>query len=91
MSKVWELDALAEHLETLRAEGRRVVLCHGVFDPLHIGHIRYFRAAAAHGDVLVVTVTPDRFVNRGPNRPALIGAPARRFIGHKSTPTTGFA
>jgi cytidyltransferase-like protein len=69
VSKVWELDALAEHLETVRAEGRRVVLCHGVFDPLHIGHIRYFRAAAAHGDVLVVTVTPDRFVNRGPNRP----------------------
>jgi rfaE bifunctional protein nucleotidyltransferase chain/domain len=69
VSKVWELEALAQHLETVRAEGRRVVLCHGVFDPLHIGHIRYFKAAAAHGDVLVVTVTPDRFVNRGPNRP----------------------
>jgi rfaE bifunctional protein kinase chain/domain/rfaE bifunctional protein nucleotidyltransferase chain/domain len=74
MSKIWELGALAQHLETLRAEGRRVVQCHGVFDPLHVGHIRYFKSAAQHGDVLVVTVTPDRFVNRGPNRPVFTEA-----------------
>jgi rfaE bifunctional protein kinase chain/domain/rfaE bifunctional protein nucleotidyltransferase chain/domain len=48
----------------------KVVLCHGVFDLLHVGHIRYFEQAKKHGDILVVTVTPDRFVNKGPNRPA---------------------
>ncbi len=53
-----------------RVEGRAVVQCHGVFDLLHPGHIRHFEAARRHGDVLVVTVTPDRFVHKGPGRPA---------------------
>lgn len=47
----------------------RVVHCHGVFDLLHIGHIRHFQLAKNYGDVLVVTVTPDQYVNKGPNRP----------------------
>lgn len=47
----------------------RVVQCHGCFDLLHIGHIRHFQAAKQAGDYLVVTVTPDRFVNKGPDRP----------------------
>lgn len=54
----------------LKVKGLKVVHCHGVFDLLHIGHIRYFEAARKMGDVLIVTVTPDRFVNKGPNRPA---------------------
>jgi len=49
--------------------GTRVVQCHGVFDLLHIGHIRHFQMAKKHGDMLVVTITPDRFVNKGPSRP----------------------
>lgn len=47
----------------------RIVQCHGCFDLLHLGHIRHFQAAKAAGDRLVVTVTPDRFVNKGPGRP----------------------
>ena len=43
--------------------------CHGVFDLLHPGHIRHFEAARRHGDVLVVTLTPDHFVAKGPGRP----------------------
>ena len=43
--------------------------CHGVFDPLHIGHIRHFEQAKKLGEVLVVTVTPDEYVNKGPHRP----------------------
>ncbi|MBI3011640.1 MAG: adenylyltransferase/cytidyltransferase family protein [Candidatus Omnitrophica bacterium] len=68
--KCLELDRLAEHLARLRGEGKKIVLCHGVFDLLHIGHVRYFQRAKQLGDVLVVTVTPDRFVNKGPQRPA---------------------
>jgi len=47
----------------------KIVQCHGCFDLLHIGHIRHFQAAKAAGDYLIVTVTPDRFVNKGPGRP----------------------
>jgi rfaE bifunctional protein nucleotidyltransferase chain/domain len=68
--KVQSLSELAERLSGLRAEGKKVVLCHGVFDLLHVGHLRHFEEARAHGDVLVVTITPDRFVNKGPHRPA---------------------
>ena len=45
------------------------VLCHGVFDLLHIGHIKYFEEARRMGDVLIVTLTPDHYVNKGPGRP----------------------
>jgi cytidyltransferase-like protein len=68
--KRMELAALSETLSELKKQGKRVVHCHGVFDLLHIGHIRYFEEAATMGDVLVVTVTPDRFVDKGPFRPA---------------------
>ena len=68
--KVQNLDALPEFLDEARRQGRRVVQCHGVFDLLHIGHIRHFEEAKSMGDVLVVTITPDRYVNKGPNRPA---------------------
>jgi rfaE bifunctional protein kinase chain/domain/rfaE bifunctional protein nucleotidyltransferase chain/domain len=68
--KIFEVDRLAPVLRDVRATGKRVVLCHGVFDLLHVGHIRYFEAAKREGDVLVVTVTEDAHVNKGPHRPA---------------------
>ena len=68
--KIKQISELTDIIKTLRAEGKRVVLCHGVFDLLHIGHIRYLRRAREEGDVLVVTLTPDRFVDKGPHRPA---------------------
>ncbi len=68
-SKILSLGDLAPHLEQLRKKGKRIVLCHGIFDLIHPGHILYFQAAKKHGDVLVVTVTPDQFVKKGPGRP----------------------
>ena len=69
-SKIKRLEELAAALAALRAAGKKIVHCHGVFDLLHIGHIKHLEAARHHGDVLVVTLTPDRFVNKGPHRPA---------------------
>ena len=67
--KIKKISDLAEILREIRS-GKKLVLCHGVFDLLHIGHIRYFEQAKKYGDILIVTVTPDRFVNKGPERPA---------------------
>ncbi|MBI2901294.1 MAG: adenylyltransferase/cytidyltransferase family protein [Planctomycetes bacterium] len=67
--KVRDLDDLARVLDGHRAENRKIVHCHGVFDLMHIGHIRHMENAKRLGEVLVVTVTPDRFVNKGPGRP----------------------
>lgn len=64
------LDTLKRIVAHYKAQGQRVVHCHGVFDLLHIGHIRHLQSAREQGDILVVTVTPDRYVNKGPDRPA---------------------
>ncbi len=68
-AKTVAFEDLVRITESLRQDRKSVVHCHGVFDLLHIGHIRYFHSARQHGDVLVVTVTPDRFVSKGPHRP----------------------
>lgn len=75
-TKIVGLDEVSNALEPLRANGQKVVLCHGVFDLLHLGHLRYFEAAKRHGDVLVVTLTADEYVNKGPGRP-VFSAPQR--------------
>jgi rfaE bifunctional protein kinase chain/domain len=68
--KILSLEDLAQSIGKRKEAGERIVLCHGVFDLIHIGHIRHFEQARRKGDVLVVTLTPDRYVNKGVNRPA---------------------
>jgi rfaE bifunctional protein nucleotidyltransferase chain/domain len=68
--KIKDLDELAREIRALKAQGKRVVLSHGVFDLLHVGHIRHFEEAKRMGDLLVVTLTEDKYVNKGPHRPA---------------------
>lgn len=67
--KIIDLDELADICKREKEKGKKIVLCHGCFDLLHPGHIRHLKAAKKYGDVLVVTVTPDRFVKKGPGRP----------------------
>ena len=45
------------------------VLANGCFDYLHYGHLRHLQAASKLGDFLIVSVTNDEFVNKGPGRP----------------------
>lgn len=67
--KVISLEALAERSGKLSKQGKRIVLCHGTFDLMHTGHIRYLQRAKKEGDILLVTVTADEYVNKGPGRP----------------------
>ena len=67
--KILSLDELAIKSKEFRDSGKKVVLCHGTFDLIHAGHIRYLKSAKNEGDVLFVTVTADEFVNKGPGRP----------------------
>jgi len=69
-AKVWLIQDLVDEVKKLKGRNLRVVQCHGVFDLLHIGHIRHFEQAKKLGDILIVTLTPDRFVNKGVGRPA---------------------
>ena len=53
----------------VRKEKKTIALCHGVFDLLHPGHFEHFRAASELADIVVVSVTSDKYVNKGPGRP----------------------
>ncbi len=68
--KICTIDSLQELSSQYRQQGKKIVHCHGIFDLLHIGHIRYFEQARQMGDVLLVTVIPDDFLSKGPQRPA---------------------
>lgn len=67
--KIKELNELAKICQQLKDNKKRIVHCHGCFDLIHPGHIRHFEAAKKMGEVLIVTVTPDRYVEKGPGRP----------------------
>lgn len=65
------LDALVAHLEPIRRAGKKVALANGVFDLLHVGHLRYLEGAKALADILVVAVNSDASTRayKGPGRP----------------------
>jgi rfaE bifunctional protein nucleotidyltransferase chain/domain len=71
ISKLMEMEKLAARTAELRAAGKKVVFTNGCFDLLHVGHVRYLRAARELGDVLAVGINGDDSVRelKGPNRP----------------------
>ena len=73
MSRVLTLAAAAVEAEVLRGAGKTLVLANGVFDLLHVGHVRYLQAAALEADRLVVAINDDASVRRlkGEGRPIL--------------------
>jgi D-glycero-beta-D-manno-heptose 1-phosphate adenylyltransferase len=74
--RIVDLDGAEALVEEARGRGQRIVLANGHFDLIHVGHVRYLRAAREEGDFLVVAVNGDRGTERrkGPGRPIL---PAR--------------
>lgn len=69
--KIVDLDELARKSRELRAAGRKLVVTNGCFDLLHVGHVRYLRAARKLGDALAVGLNGDRSVRelKGEGRP----------------------
>ncbi|MDC0052030.1 PfkB family carbohydrate kinase [bacterium] len=96
MKKIFTLDKLESVIKRLKKRKKKIVLCHGVFDLLHIGHIKHFKEAKNLGDVLIVTLTPDKFVYKGPNKPtfneklrleAIAALDVVDFVSLNSSPT----
>ena len=71
VEKILSLDELLGVRKGLRARGKTLVFTNGVFDLLHVGHVRYLAAARALGDTLVVAVNSDDAVwkLKGEGRP----------------------
>ena len=55
--------------EEIKKQNKTIVLCHGVFDLVHPGHIIHFEEAKKLGDILVVSITAAKYVRKGPGRP----------------------
>ncbi len=67
--KIKSIEDLSNISSSARDMNKKVVLAHGVFDLVHLGHVRHLESAKKEGDILIVTITPDEFVNKGPGRP----------------------
>ncbi len=67
--KIVELDELVSAVQAARAAGKTIVQCHGCFDIVHPGHIRYLEFARQQGDVLVVSLTGDSDISKDDHRP----------------------
>lgn len=68
-SKILTLPNLRKAVDAEKRAGKTIALCHGVFDLFHVGHLRHLNAAKSFADILVVSLTDDQFVNKGPGRP----------------------
>ncbi|HZH15599.1 MAG TPA: adenylyltransferase/cytidyltransferase family protein [Archangium sp.] len=71
LDKVQRLAEVVEQRERWRAEGKTVALANGVFDLIHVGHVRYLEGAKELADCLVVAVNSDASTRayKGPGRP----------------------
>jgi rfaE bifunctional protein nucleotidyltransferase chain/domain len=83
-TKVRTVDELAEECRMWREQGLTVVLVNGAFDVLHVGHLRYLEAAAAHGDRLVAAVNSDLSVrlSKSELRPIIPEAERVEILSH---------
>lgn len=80
-AKIQTLDELSATAASARSDGRRVVLAHGVFDLVHIGHVRHLESARRHGDVLIVVVTGDAHIKAGAGAPTFSDALRAEMLG----------
>ena len=67
MTKILDIKKLKKLIK--KNKNIKVGLCHGVFDILHYGHIKHFEEAKKHCDILIVSLTTDKYVRKGNGRP----------------------
>jgi len=68
-NKILDIKKLLIKVKSLKTNKKKIVLSHGVFDLVHAGHILHFQESKKLGDILIVSLTADNYVNKGPNRP----------------------
>ena len=63
------MELLLKKIKRLKLKKKKIILCHGVFDLIHLGHIKHFKSAKNFGDFLIVSLTADKYIKKGPGRP----------------------
>ena len=71
LKKLLTKDSLKKTVENLKNQNKKIVTTNGVFDILHIGHMRYLQEAKKLGDILIAAVNSDSSTKKikGPKRP----------------------
>lgn len=69
MKKIINKSNIISIIKKIKNDKKKIVLCHGVFDVVHYGHILHFKSAKKFGDILVVSITKDKFIKKGLGRP----------------------
>jgi rfaE bifunctional protein nucleotidyltransferase chain/domain len=87
VGRVVSADELAREVAALKASGRRLAFANGHFDLLHVGHLRYLRAARGEADALAVAINDDASVRRlkGPGRPLVPAAERAELVAALET------
>ncbi len=67
--KIYSLKKISNIILNLKKNNKKISLCHGVFDLLHPGHIYHFEQAKKNVDILIVSITADKKVLKGPGKP----------------------
>ena len=67
-------------LKNLKKKNYKIGLAHGVFDLVHAGHILHFEECKKYCDILIVSVTDDKFISKGPGRPYFSVTERIRFL-----------
>ena len=67
-SKIISLEEIISIIGPITRQ-KKVAMCHGVFDVVHPGHIRHLAYAKSKADILIVSITCDRWITKGPYRP----------------------
>lgn len=67
--KIISLNTAEKICAKLKKNKRKVILSHGAFDLVHLGHLKHFESARRLGDILIVSITADKFIYKGPGRP----------------------
>lgn len=82
LAKLRPLEAVVEAAAIARAQGRSVAMANGVFDLLHVGHVRYLQASRELADLLVVAVNSDASTRayKGPGRPVVPAAERAELV-----------
>ncbi|MDR4509092.1 MAG: PfkB family carbohydrate kinase [Candidatus Brocadiaceae bacterium] len=62
--KIVSFETLIKKTRELKHNNKSIVLCSGIFETLHIGHMRYLRQARSHGDIVIAAIISDKYIDR---------------------------